>query len=254
MHSIAQKQLHRFPPSSWAEDVKRAQQCLDVLGYCGNADAVALRFRVRLSGIFNSLAHFVPEGQTQTMQRVADWADQLGGSGGADGGDGGGGGGNGGGSEPHPVDYLFTIPPEPNQRLLRLSFSLLFALCRPWSDSTAQLVAATTDAPAAAAATMATTTVLGGQATGGGGGGADGQKIEPGTEDPSQLLERLEWDFDKVTPFRWDTDGMGMLKQGEVVDPSCFLDSEAPSGWALAEDVEGEVDGEGEEGADTMVE
>jgi hypothetical protein len=34
---------------------------------------------------------------------------------------------------------------------------------------------------------------------------------------------------------------MGMLKEGEEVGyQSCFLDSEAPSGWTLAEDLEEE--------------
>lgn len=64
----------------------------------------------------------------------------------------------------------------------------------------------------------------------------------------SQLIDRLKWDFGHVSPFRWDTDGMGMLKQGEVVAggrPSCFLDSEAPSGWSPVEDFEVDVGVEG---------
>ncbi|KAK4238271.1 hypothetical protein C8A03DRAFT_43965 [Achaetomium macrosporum] len=204
LHSVAQKQLHRFPPSSWAEDMKRARQCLDVLEHCGKMDPVALRFRVRLSGIYSSLSRFVPEGQTPAMQRVEDWVPPP-----PDQSDDYTFNGTTPAHERHPIEYLFTIPPDPNPQLLSLSFSLLFALCRPWSD------------------TATLTTPL---------DKVEGRQLNP--ENQSQLLEALDWDFGKVTPFRWDTDGMGMLKQGEAVDPSCFLDSESPSGWALAEDLE----------------
>ncbi len=64
--------------------------------------------------------------------------------------------------------------------------------------------------------------------------------------DDPQFLESLKWDFEKVTPFRWDTDSMGMVLtgQGEGLVANCFLDSESPSGWAGAEDLE---DGDGGE-------
>jgi hypothetical protein len=111
LHSIAQKQLHRFPPSSWAEDLARAQQCIDVLSFCGNVDPVALRFSVRLSEIYNTLAggYSFDQGARGNMPEL------------------------------HPISYLFTTPrisptcpPPPGRRAL--SFTLLFGLCRPWSD------------------------------------------------------------------------------------------------------------------------
>jgi hypothetical protein len=196
--------------------MKRAQQCIDVLGFCGAADPVALRFRVRLSGIYDSLVSAAEAGTAAAtphdvrMQRVADWVpphpdddeyDER--------------------VEPHPVEYLFSVgvQAQVSPALSNLAFSLLFALCRPWTD------------PASLAGVQGAT----GGAAKMGSGEADnrlvGQTLPP--------LEKLEWDFEKVTPFRWDTDGMGMLRDGEVVGASgCFLDSEGPSGWREAEDLE----------------
>ncbi|KAH6641192.1 hypothetical protein F5144DRAFT_642046 [Chaetomium tenue] len=237
LHSVAQKQLHHFPPSAWADDMKRAAQCIDVLGYCGAADPVALRFRVRLSGIYDSLVSAAEANTTAAtahdvrMQRVADWVpphpDHHGD-----------GTGDGGEGEPHPVEYLFSVgaQAQASPALANLAFSLLFALCRPWTD------------PASLA---------GVQGTGGGGGGKVGSGGFGGGQVAAPPLEKLEWDFEKVTPFRWDTDGMGMLGEGEVAGAGgCFLDSEGPSGWKEAEDLEegGQPEVKGEwSGSDEMV-
>lgn len=280
LHLVAQKQLHRLPPSSWADDMKHAQECLDVLEFCGAVDTVALRFRVRLSGIFNTLSTFsAAEHPTTAMQRVEDWVllspdatsalDETAAT-------------SPDSSSPFTdndtssLDYLFTIPPSANPQLLNLSFSLLFALCRPWSNdnsfnSSPPAITASTTAPTnstttttgtsfassapSTTSTTSTPTVMKSEPS--------SQTFSATTSAPtpvtsppsrdndqmqSQLIDRLKWDFGHVSPFRWDTDGMGMLKQGEVVAggrPSCFLDSEAPSGWSPVEDFEVDVGVEG---------
>jgi hypothetical protein len=199
--------------------MKRAQQCIDVLGYCGAVDPVALRFQVRLSGIYNKLANF-SSGPNPMMQRVEDSVDQSSSA------EGGVAANNSSNELPHPVEYLFRTPRDPNPALLNLSYSLLFALCRPWSDILSSNISITGSNTAGTEA-------------------ASGVAEMVNAEQSSRLLENLGWDFGKVTPFRWDTDGMGMLRDGEVVEQSCFLDSEAPSGWTGAEDLEMEGEGEG---------
>jgi hypothetical protein len=196
--------------------MKRIQECLDVLEFCGAVDDVALRFRLRLSRSYNTLRSFTPDHTQTPMQRVEDWIflpsdrSELDGIAQSD---------TTSAPDPSSIEYLFTIPPNPNPQLRNLSLSLLYALCRPWSDP---------EKPP--------TTVSGSQLT---------PESQLTADDQSQFFQRLEWDFGNVTPFRWDTDGMGMLKEGEVVAPSCFLDSEAPSGWSAAEDLEADAEGEG---------
>ncbi|KAK3351128.1 hypothetical protein B0H65DRAFT_108575 [Neurospora tetraspora] len=143
LHSVAQKQVHGFPVSSWAPDLKLAQLCLDTLEFCGRIDPVALRFHVRLSAIFKSLAAALPSKADQTArQRTEDWVtmppdfppipgatgvnnsvdtpmvdpEQL--------------------EEPDP-EYLLTMPKDAKERVVALSHSLLSALCRPWGGDEA---------------------------------------------------------------------------------------------------------------------
>ncbi|KAL2176477.1 uncharacterized protein P884DRAFT_285865 [Thermothelomyces heterothallicus CBS 202.75] len=211
LHSVAQRQLRGFPPSPWAEDMERARQCIEVLGYCGNIDPVALRFRVRLSGIYDSLLSAaagapqptdVDDGRQQNQQQP----------------------------EPHPIEYLFTAPPTtPPPDLSDLSLTLLFALCRPWSDP-GWLNTVGPNGPMDVDVNSSSFSAAAG-------GGADQRTKQ------QMMLDKLEWDFEKITPFRWDTGSMGpmLCGAGEVVGTSCFLDSDAPSGWKRAEDIE--VDG-----------
>lgn len=249
LHSVAQRQAHGFPPSSWADDLKLARQCLDVLGFCGAVDPVALRFRVRLTGIYDSL---LSSGHSPQLHRahIEDWVpphpdqtqDEV-------------------PAEPHPVSYMFALPPPSmaSNALFQLSFSLLFALCKPWSDtsnltsaSAADLLLANTTAGNPTAGTTVSPTSSTSPSTTEGLTTASSPTDTHSTTttsvmvsadpDRARLLDNMDWDFGKATPFRWDTDGMGMLRDGEVVGESCFLDSEAPNGWTMAEDLE-EVDG-----------
>jgi hypothetical protein len=251
--------LHRFPPSSWAEDLERAQQCINVLRFCGKVDPVALRFSVRLSEIYNTLAggYSFDQGARGDMPR------------------------------PHPISYLFTTPraspthPTPPGRRA-LSFALLFALCRPWSEAATNPPPAptmsnsppapTTGNSRSTTRTTTTTTTISLRATTTTTTSNDSYDIitnetntntnntnrnnnntynypsnpskatyvpEPEDEEEDQNmldLQNLDWGLEKTVPFTWDTDGLGMLGEGEV--RSCFLDSEAPSGWAEVEDLD----------------
>ncbi|KAK0720194.1 hypothetical protein B0H67DRAFT_178870 [Lasiosphaeris hirsuta] len=134
LHSVAQKQIHKFPSSSWLDDLKLAQICLDTLEFCGTIDSVALRFHVRLSGIYSNLVDFSPTGQS-TLRRaeeyIYNWVTMppdfppL----------------SNNHSAPETttqdrpsLDYLLAIPRDASKQMVNLSFSLLLALCRPWGD------------------------------------------------------------------------------------------------------------------------
>ncbi|KXX73636.1 Nitrogen assimilation transcription factor nit-4 [Madurella mycetomatis] len=213
LHSVAQKQLHGFPPSSWEDEMKQAQKCLDVLEFCGAFDPVALRFRVSLSRVYNTLKSLAPETPMTAMTRVEQWLPPPPEHPAADGEEEMADGYSGVRTEKKPaVEYLFTIPPGADQKLLNLSFHLLVQLCRPWRGAGGESYGQSERE-------MAGEQYL----------AHDGQ---------ARALGTLDWDFTKVSPFRWDTGGMGMLEKAVVVDASCFLDSEAPSGWSQAEDVE----------------
>ncbi|KAK3499470.1 uncharacterized protein B0T23DRAFT_17819 [Neurospora hispaniola] len=143
LHSVAQKQVHGFPVSSWAPDLKLAQLCLDTLEFCGRIDPVALRFHVRLSAIFKSLTAALPSNDNQTTrQRTEDWVTMppdfppIPGAAGVN---------NSAGTplvdpeqleEPDP-EYLLTMPKDAKERMAALSHSLLSALCRPWGGDEA---------------------------------------------------------------------------------------------------------------------
>ncbi|KAK5656726.1 hypothetical protein OQA88_4274 [Cercophora sp. LCS_1] len=203
LHSVAQKQLHKFPPSSWVEDLKQAQLCLDALEFCGTVDPVALRFHVRLSGIYRNLANASPSGLS-AMQRTEEWvslppdfppfedsnesstavaqADTS-------------------------AEYLLTIPPDADPRLQTLCIALLHALCRPWSDAKENL---------------------------------PGEKDQPPLSPKERQLqiEKLKWDMgSSVLPFKWDATGLGVMNPAPE-NLNCFMGSDAPSGWSPADDVE----------------
>lgn len=193
--------------------MKQAQKCLDVLEFCGTFDPVALRFRVSLSRIYNALKSLAPESPMTAMARVEQWLPRPPNLQASDGEASMADGHLGDPTEKKAaVEYLFTIPSEADQALLNLSFELLRQLCRPWGGA-------------------------GGESCGQSEMGAAGERAL-GRDDQFKTLGTLDWDFSRVSPFRWDTDGMGVLDKAVTVDPSCFLDSEAPSGWSQAEDVE----------------
>ncbi|KAK3359577.1 hypothetical protein B0T25DRAFT_102716 [Lasiosphaeria hispida] len=131
LHSVAQKQIHKFPSSSWLDDLKLAQICLDTLDFCGTIDPVALRFHVRLSGIYGNLVNFSPIDQS-SLRRTEEWVTTmppdfppLGSTHSAP---------ETSTQDGPSLDYLLAIPRDASKQMINLSFSLLIALCRPWGD------------------------------------------------------------------------------------------------------------------------
>ncbi|KAM7214844.1 hypothetical protein V8F06_009752 [Rhypophila decipiens] len=163
LHAIAQKQLHKLAPSSWAEDMRLARVCLDTLAYCGELDPIAEKFQIRLSGIYNKLqkmserltnsalladsitlssttGDLVSTSEVARRRRTEDWVtipadfepsgyydERLSTSPFAR---------ENAVSQHDPAssDYLLTIPRGSDKQLAAISHSLLFALCRPWGD------------------------------------------------------------------------------------------------------------------------
>lgn len=176
--------------------MKQARHCLDVLGFCAESDPVALRFRIKLSGIYEALLDSGARRGTN-RQRVEDWVLD--------------------GAVPSKpsAEYLLTVPSNANSELLKLSGSLLYALCRPWGD------AGNLDKAEPAVCDTIESQDNGGLA------------YVPAANPPNGLSQ-LDWELNKHNPFRWDTAPIGVHKTDECV----FLDSDAPSGWSPAGDIE----------------
>ncbi|KAK4450192.1 nitrogen assimilation transcription factor nit-4 [Podospora aff. communis PSN243] len=200
LHSVAQKQLHNFPPAMWSDDLEHAQLCLDTLKYCGTIDPVALRFYNFLSEVYDKLASVGARRELDTQagdDGLNQWA-----------------------SMPpdlplkrEPVDidsippaaYLTSAPAQCDPDLKKLSFSLLRAVCRPWDDPIKPDPDQKPELP-------------------------DMSRSETCSVDDSQRM-KPDWDFEDKSSFRWDTEAMGM-KCGEGVAECCFIGSEVPSGWS----------------------
>ncbi|KAK3685246.1 hypothetical protein B0T22DRAFT_381754 [Podospora appendiculata] len=241
MHSVAQKLLHNFPAASWINDLHQAQLCLDTLEFCGTIDPIAMRFHIRLSGIFDKLVNCSPRvSAAQTaMQRTEAWVTTM---------------------PPDlpcrvdaaapetatmddddddddnaTADYLLTVSPNPNPQIVALSLSLLFALCRPWGDRDDKT-------RASAAGSERAMIVQGVQYAGHAGGPAADYDHARGQGLPG----RLQWELGDASLFQWDTSGMGLgLGMQEALSPCRFLGSEEPNGWSATADVE--VDEVGDE-------
>lgn len=208
LHSVAQKQLHKLPPSYWAEDLKQAQLCLDTLEFCGTMDQVALKYHVRLSGIYSNLAgRGTSQDQltTTTRQRTEDWvtmppdlppmgrfrdtAESA--------------------ADYAPPDYLVSIPPTADKKLSALARSLLDALCSPFGDSS--------DAQQAA--------------------NCAAQPLQGGT---ARREKQKAWGMaqEQMLPFSWDTSGLGLKPSTDIAGDNRFLESESPNGWVAAADAD----------------
>jgi len=292
LHSIAQKQLHNLPPSSWAEEMRLARVCLDALEFCGELDPIASRFQIRLSGIYAKLQavservinaalwadpdHFssstsasqLSTNEVARRRRTEEWVSLPPDFSPMD---------NSTftcppGVTPSSPDYLLTIPPGSDKNMAALSFSLLFALCRPWGDRKQPKVKEPSPGedtcrgsiyPSSNANTTASYST-----------GTDYAQFEQSmmkdwerqnattTADTSsgffttQPGMPAEWDLNTAHPFTWDTAGMigytrtdttgsqpatacSIMTGFPISMPSsaCFLGSEEPSGWKGAVDI-----------------
>ncbi|KAK1752920.1 nitrogen assimilation transcription factor nit-4 [Echria macrotheca] len=203
LHSVTQKQIHGFPPSAWEDELKQAQLCLDALEFCGKADSVALRFHTRLSAIHNTLAQASPKG-ADAMRRTDEWVsippdfpplhipdehtDEA-------------------SEKALALEYLFRVPAATSPQMKAVAFSLFSALCRPYRESTEEVI----------------------------------KTERQGSEESADSVDGLRWDYHRGSSFAWDTSGIGL---GEVDGAGLgrFIDSEEPSGWSLAPDMEVSVE------------
>lgn len=77
-----------------------------------------------------------------------------------------------------PNGYLLIMNPDGPQDHLKLSVTLLIMLCQPFGEPSHQ---------EHAEANIKTC-----------------ERLDPGRYEISQLVERIEWDFGRKSPFKWD--------------------------------------------------
>lgn len=204
LQSVAQKQLHNFPPALWLDDLEHAKLCLDTLKFCGTVDPVALNFHKFLSGIYDGLLDRGKCAKIEEDNSVkTEWAslppdllplDKLDLTANPS-------------SQPH--YYLISAPSGADAGLKKLSSSLLYVVCRPWDDI----------------------------AEGGLGRKMKNGVVQSGDLERAELDEGSDWEFENKSSFRWDTQGMGLGTEGGGKE-CCFIGSEEPSGWSPAVDVD----------------
>jgi hypothetical protein len=119
-------------------------------------------------------------------------------------------------SRPPLNGYLLTIPPDGSEDHVRLSLTLMIMLCRPFGDP---------DNQEHAEANMKTC-----------------ERINPSRYEVSQLVERLEWDFERKSPFQRDIERLGLKYDNGILQRLAelnrsrgwFLGSTQPSGWSFS--------------------
>ncbi|KAK4224506.1 hypothetical protein QBC38DRAFT_423353 [Podospora fimiseda] len=226
LHSVAQKQLHNFPASSWTEEMNQARNCVEVLGFCAEQDPVARRFFIKLSGIYEALVETGSSKKTN-HQRIEEWVplppglsrDQAAAVKAM--------------SESRPsspkavADYLLTIPPDADPELTKRSITLLQALCKPWGEGEI----------AVEHAELAVCDQMGGGKASSANAGFVCQvpsKKDGVDQLSTRTLPKLDWEIENHNPFRWDTTGL----PAQNMEEAWFLGSEAPNGWSPAVDIE----------------
>lgn len=194
LHSVAQKQLHDFEPSSWQDDMVRAADCLSVLEYCASLDPVAARFHEQLRGFIRRLreqGQIILEARSQQGVNTQSQFQS---------------------STPHtsigstgcsPVDqhegkltYLLDIPANSDPDRVDLSLQLLGILCRPFRGPNNEqgVEKAVNEA-----------------------WGTDPARYETGL-----MVARLDWDFGGSEPFHWDFSSVspGVTAQSDGIESS----------------------------------
>jgi hypothetical protein len=224
LHSATQKMLHGWKPSSWQDDLAKAELCLEVLKYCASADFTAHRFYSELKEFRDYIAGHTssvssPDGSSPWSQPYRPSSQSsirhlLSAE-----------------DETQDSSYLIRIPSNARPDHLDVSCQLLIKLCQPYGDPEHQ--------------------------------GAGIQDVkqrwrdEPTRALHSLMMARLDWDLESRQSFQWDggklasnaatpTSGFGapvVSRAGDTlsiiqqVAPSSgklegqFLGSMPPSGW-----------------------
>ncbi|CRK11388.1 hypothetical protein BN1708_010135 [Verticillium longisporum] len=106
LHSVAQRQVHLFPRSSWEDDLAQARICLDILSFCSTMDSVALKFQVCLVPIHDKLESYICHTTSiSTPPNLSSLA------------------------------YILRIPTTADPDRVGLSLKLLILLCQPFGNA-----------------------------------------------------------------------------------------------------------------------
>lgn len=223
LHSVVQKQLHNFNPSTWQEDIDNVKDCLSALEFCGSLDRVAAQFHERLGAIFQEvLAYSIPNGVSmdtddhQTTSPSRGTFTPMEGDGEAR------------QQQPQPVDhaYLLDIPAQADRSHTRLSFLLLMILSQPFGDP---------DTKEAAELNLKKHWLT-----------------HPSRYEYPQMADRVDWNLESRHMFQWDLSKINIPSLDTMVSeqpssedvtnfglsdsmsPVSFLGSTEPSGWTSA--------------------
>lgn len=163
--------LHSWKPSSWQDDLAKADLCLEVLKYCASADSTAHRFYTELKEFRDYIAgqtssasspdgsfSWSPPHLASTQSSISHLLDTE--------------------DEEQDSSYLIRIPPNARPDHLDVSCRLLIKLCQPYGDPEHQ------------------------------GAGIEDVKQrwrdEPTRALHSLMMARLDWDLESRQSFQWD--------------------------------------------------
>ncbi|KAK8017784.1 hypothetical protein PG993_014110 [Apiospora rasikravindrae] len=184
LHCVAQKQVHNFVVQEWQEELMKAAHCLRVLEFCGTLDPVAAQFHRELSAIHRLLDQTAPGSNPEgTTAELVNMP-----------------------AAPQPLStasqgrYLLTIPPNADADRAQLSAALLGMLCNPFGNHSFRK--------------LAEETVLTRRWTGG--------STDPTRHEATQMIERLDWDYESAQPFRLNVGSLA-LGSGNRVAPMMEL-------------------------------
>ncbi|KAK6848816.1 hypothetical protein PG995_012649 [Apiospora arundinis] len=185
LHAVAQKQVHNFVVDQWQEELMKAAHCLRVLEFCGSLDPVAAQFHRELSAIHRLLDQTSPG--VNPAGTTAELVNLP--------------------ASDQPLSpashgrYLLTIPPNADPSRAQISAALLGMLCNPFGNHSFRK--------------LAEETVLTRRWTGG--------STDPTRHEATQMIERLDWDYESAQPFRLNVGSLA-LGSGNCVAPMMMMD------------------------------
>ncbi|KAK7996031.1 hypothetical protein PG991_015498 [Apiospora marii] len=185
LHCVAQKQVHNFVVQQWQEELMKAAHCLQVLEFCGTLDPVARQFHTELSAIHRLLDQTSPRANPEgTTAELVNLPPA---------------------EQPlSPASqgrYLLTIPPNADPDRAQLSAALLGMLCNPFGNHSFRK--------------LAEETVLTRRWTGG--------STDPTRHEATQMIERLDWDYESAQPFRLNVGSLALGSGNHCVPPMMKL-------------------------------